>query len=99
MLKAVTEIGSSFLSILEHLKVVLQPNLAPICYTYICLLKSCLILKNFLQSMDDRFRPSTPNTVMYNEDIKPKMSQGFRPPSGNSLAPPAPTYKSPCPGT
>merc|ERR1712141_781449 len=48
-------------------------------------------------SMDDRFRPSTPNTVMYNEDIKPKMSQGFRPSSGNSLAPPAPTYKSPSP--
>jgi len=50
-----------------------------------------------LSIMDDSVRPSTPNTVMYNEEIKPKMSQGFRPPSGNSLAPPAPTYKSPCP--
>ena len=76
---------------------IVQLNLDPM---YMHLIELCLILKIFLQSiMDDSVRPSTPNTVMYNEEIKPKMSQGFRPPSGNSLAPPAPTYKSPCPGT
>ena len=62
-----------------------------------------IILKLLLQRMNNSTRPSTPNTVMYDEDLKPnrKMSAGMgypRPPSGNSLAPPPSTYKSPYPG-
>ena len=62
-----------------------------------------IILKILLQRMNNSTRPSTPNTVMYDEDLKPnrKMSAGMgypRPPSGNSLAPPPSTYKSPYPG-
>ena len=47
----------------------------------------------------DIVRPSTPNTVLYDEDLlrrsNKKMSAGARPASGNSLAPPPALYKGP----
>lgn len=54
--------------------------------------------------MDDSTRPSTPNTVIYDDELSWQKQKMYgagtkpRPPSGNSLAPPAPSsYKSPGP--
>ena len=56
--------------------------------------------------MDDSTRPSTPNTVIYDDELSWQKQKMYgagtkpRPPSGNSLAPPAPSsYKSPGPGS